>query len=155
MSGFVNDLIGAAIDQFDADGFQDGDLVSHEWLKYALDLPEPTSLDDAKRCQFLALSRVEDFKERLLSERKIALQNVRGEGYRVVPPREQAALAAETVGHYLNKGLSQGRRLVSNTRVSVLTAGERRQHDDTAAKMDNFRQMVKRERKSLFASVEE
>lgn len=155
MSDLPNDITGAAIEQFDRDGFKDGDLVSHEWLKWALKLPEPQTLEEAKRCQFTTLARVEDFKDRLLTERQIALQTVRGEGYRVVPPKEQASFAAETAVGYVEKGLRVGRRIIANTRMGALNTEERRQHDDTAAKMDTFRRMVRRERKALFAPAAE
>lgn len=155
MSDLPNDIIGAALEQFDRDAFKDGDLISHDWLKWALDIPEPETVEDARKCQFIALARVEDFKDRLLTERQIALQTVRGEGYRVVPPKEQASFAAETAVGYVEKGLRVGRRLISNTRMSLLSTEERRRHDDTAAKMDSFRQMVRRERKVLFAPAAE
>lgn len=149
----LNDLIGAAIRQFEVDGFKDGDLVTHEWLRYALDIreDEPESLADLKRLQFLVLSRVEDFKDRLLSERQIALESVRGKGYRVVPPKEQAAFAVGTTTGLIEKAVRVGGKILRHTRVSVLTAEERRQHDNVSAKMDSFRTMVSRERKSLLA----
>lgn len=145
------DIVGDAVAQFERDGFRDGDLVSHEWLKWALDLPEPSNLAEAKRAEFTALSRREDFKARLLEEKQVALENVYGKGYRVVPPNEQAGFAADTAAAHIDKGLRVGRRIAENTRVRELTADERRKHDDALAKMDSFRQMVKRERKSLLA----
>jgi hypothetical protein len=148
----TDDVVAQAINQFERDNFRDGDLVSHEWLKWALDLPEPQgTAEEARQAQITRMNRTQDFMQRLLESRQIALESVTGQGYRIVPPNEQAGYAAEVASRHIDKGLRKGRNILSNTRVTQLTAEERRRHDDAAAKMDSFRQMVKRERKSLLA----
>src|SRR5690554_5230956 len=82
--------IADAIESFFREDFQDGDLVSWDWLTYHLHITPKAQAEN----QFLMLERVDDFRNELLKEHLIALQNVRGKGYRIVPPAEQAEYAA-------------------------------------------------------------
>lgn len=148
MSGgqiMANDIVARAIEQFAEDNFADGDIISHDWLSWALELPQPETVADFRRCQFVALSRIDDFRDRLLVTNKIALRNVRSEGYRVVPASEQAKYAVEVAAAHIEKGLSKGRRILEHTRMSRLSYGEKRAHNDTAAKMDSLRRMNRTE----------
>lgn len=137
----ANDIVARAVEQYAKDQFQDGDIISHDWLAWALDLPKPQSVQDFRRCQFVALSRIDDFRDRLLVTHKVALRNVRSEGYRVVPANEQAKYAIDVAAAHIEKGLSKGRKILKYTRMSQLSGNEKRAHNDTAAKMDSLRRM--------------
>ncbi len=71
-----------AIEQFLADKFEDGQLISHAWLEWALNLPKPSTAKEMVNCQFVILDRVEQFKEALLTQHQIYIVSVRGKGYR-------------------------------------------------------------------------
>lgn len=139
-----------AIKMLDSDGRKDGDILSHDWIKYALDVPVAKSVDDADRVQWLLLGRVEAFKDWLLVERKIALQNVRGEGYRLIPPREQAHYAATEAMKMVKKGIVKGDKLMTHVRLSELDAEERKRHTDAHIRLAGVGDMIKRQRKDIF-----
>ncbi|RUR38557.1 hypothetical protein [Vreelandella populi] len=139
-----------AVQRFHASGFTDGDLVTHEWLAWSLALPEPTTATEFREQQFVALDRVEQFKTALLTQHQIALQSVRGKGYRVVPPAEQARYAAEEASRHIEKGLRRGDQLLSNTRLDALTDDERRRHIDTESRMASLASMASRGRRDIF-----
>lgn len=85
-----------AIKIFMADGFAAGDVVSFEWLYEHFLIARPigtTSLADAQKAELQFLSQFKSFEDALLTEHQIALSNVRGVGYRIVPAAEQTRWA--------------------------------------------------------------
>ena len=137
----------AAVDRFFAAGFEDGDLISHSWIFYALDVERPSTRADS----LLLLDRMDAFRQALLTRHHIALQNIRGRGYRVVPPAEQAEFAARTAVAYIDKGLQKGRGLLHHTRMDSLTDRERQRHTDTELRMSGLTRMVGRRTRNVFA----
>lgn len=151
MSKVTESWLQRAIDMFDRDGFKDGDMLSRDWICHALDIPPIRSLDDADRVQWLTLSRVEAFKDHLLTRRNIALRTARGQGYIVVPPSEQAEYAAREAMAMVQKGLQKGSKIMQHTRIDALTDDEKRRHTDAEVRLSGLGQMIKRQRKDVFA----
>lgn len=139
-----------AVQRFHDSGFADGDLVTHEWLAWSLALPEPATVAELREQQFVVLDRVEQFKSELLTKHQVALQSVRGKGYRVVPPAEQARYAAEEASRHIEKGLRRGDQLLNHTRLDALSDDERRRHIDTESRMASLASMAKRGRRDIF-----
>lgn len=140
-----------AIDQFIADDKKDGDVITHDWLSWALEIPEPKTVDEARSVGFLRLDRVEEFRHYLLTERKIALQNVRGYGYRIVPPNEQAHLGVSIAVHGIRKGLDEANKYLENTRIESLTSDEAKTHTDAQIKISGLRSLMRRQKKDVLA----
>ena len=90
------------------------------------------------------------FRDWLLVERKIALQNVRGEGYRIVPPSEQAQVAAEEAMRLVRKGLEKGDRLMTHARFDQMEADEKRRHTDAHIRLSGIGEMMTRQKKDMF-----
>ena len=135
------------VDRFLQSGFEDGDLVSHDWLRWALDINDQAMREN----EFLLLERMDALKTALLYEHQIALQNVRGRGYRVVPPNEQARYAAEEVSRYMSKGLRKANSLLTHTRLNQLDRDERRRHTDTEVRVAALAGMVEKGNRDVFA----
>lgn len=136
-----------AVGHFIGEGFNDGDLVSHDWLRWALDINQRDMRDN----EFVLLERMEALKTALLVDHQVALQNVRGKGYRVVPPAEQARFAAEEASRYMTKGLKKADSLLKHTRTGELDKDERRRHTDTEVRMSALAGMVGKGRRDVFA----
>lgn len=73
-------------------GFKHGDLIPDAWLFEQFDLEPPTATTLAKdadrtRLQFLAM--FERFAWTMLTEHSMAVERVRGKGYRIMLPNEQ------------------------------------------------------------------
>lgn len=135
-----------AVKQFFFDDFKDGDLVSHDWILYALDLPQVRTREDSLRL----LNRMDAFRNALLEDHQIALASVQGKGYRVVPPAEQAEYAARTAADLITKGLKKGSKLLEHTRVDSLTDMERQRHTDTEIRMASLKGMAAEGRRDMF-----
>jgi hypothetical protein len=139
-----------AITAYDKDGRADGDLLTHQWIKWALDIPEPSTLDQATELQWVLLTRLDAFRDYMLMKRKIALQNVRGEGYRIVPPAEQARFAAEQAMELVKRGLDKGEKIITNTRTNELSTDEQKQHTDAHIRLCGIKSMMTRQRRDVF-----
>lgn len=144
-------ILESAVSQFLSESFAYGDVVSHLWLEVYLEIPKPETLSDAQRTRFLMLSRVEDFKRLLLEEHKLALESVRGEGYRIVPPKDQAAFAVTEAARLIQKGIDRGLVLLQHARLGEMNDDARKRHIDAHIKMSGLQSLTQRERRDVFA----
>lgn len=135
-----------AVDDFFAEGFKDGDLISHDWLRMTLAINDAAVAANA----FVIVERLEAFKTVLLDGHQIALQNVRGRGYRVIPPHEQARYAAEEAAKYMAKGLKKADSLLTNTRHAALTEDEKKRHTDTQVRISALGGMISKGKREVF-----
>lgn len=137
--------------------FQDGDIVSHDDLRLLIGLEEPTydDLDQVpnarrveiikertKSFQFTYLQEVEDLKDCLLKEHKILLKNVRGEGYRLMPPHEQTGEAMSTLKKEVSGSIRKANDVLTNVRIEILDFESRQEHLDAQAKLSFFGKSV-------------
>lgn len=136
---------------YDEGGYKDGDILSHDWIRYALDVPEPKTLKEAERTQWVLLTRLDTFRDWLLTERKTALQSVRGEGYWIVPPSEQARVAAVECMRLVKKGLRNADKVLTNVRLADMDDEAKRRHTDTQVRIAGIGQMMKKQRRDVFA----
>lgn len=145
-----------AIDQFDKDKFADGDMITHDWLHAFLLIREPKNVttETMQEYQFLKMRRYEEFRDYLLRERQIALESIRGEGFRIVPPHEQASYAVEKGMRLVSKGFNTSAVLLQNTRMNKLTRQEATRHTDAQVRLDGLQQLVKRQRVNIFSLFE-
>lgn len=141
-----------AIDQFDKDGFKHGDTLSHDWIRWALEIPAPSTVAAANEAQFVLLHRFDAFREYLLVNRKIALQSVRGKGYWVVPPDEQAKVAAEEAMKLIRRGLATGTKILEHADHSKMSATASTRHTNVQVKMSGLKAMVNRQKRDVFAT---
>lgn len=139
--------------QYVTECFKDGDIVSHDELRLLIGLEEPTydDLDQipiarrveiikekTKRYQFAYLQEVEDLKDCLLKDHKILLKNVRGEGYRLMPPHEQTHEAMSTLKKEVSVSIRRANDVLTNVRIEVLDLESRQEHLDAQAKLSFF-----------------
>lgn len=149
----MNEYLKSAIEKFDAEEMKDGDMITHDWMAWALEIPAVTDIEDVKQNQFLVMERVEEFKNYLLTERKIALETCRGIGYRIVPPNEQARHAAYESMRMVKRGLEKGMKIITNTRTEALSVDERKTHTDTEIRLAGVAGMMKKQRRDVFALI--
>ena len=136
---------------YDSSNHTDGDILSHDWIKFALQVPEVKTLEDAEEVQWILMSRLDAFRHWLLVERKTALQSVRGKGYWIVPPSEQARVAAVECMKQVRKGLQTADKVLSHARLDAMSDSERQRHTDTQVRLSGIGQMMTRQRRDVFA----
>lgn len=139
-----------ATEQFLSDKFADGQLISHEWLTWALNLPKPTTAKEMVNCQFVILDRVEQFKEALLTQHQIYIVSVRGKGYRIVPPSDQAFIAIDTAMRGVRREFQKCEEVMKHTRVAELDAEQAKRHTDAQVKVSALSGMMGKGKREVF-----
>lgn len=131
--------------------FEDGAMVTHEFIDYMLEMPPVESMD-ARMWSLIKMDRFEAVRDILLTEHRIYLSNVRGKGYIVVPPNEQASVALSTAMGDIKRALSKASKAVdtNHVRMELLSADEARRHTDAQVKLCGIRAMMNREKKNVF-----
>lgn len=137
-----------AVKDFLAAGFQEGDVVPHAWLEQHFDMSpldedQPILPADWSARQFAWLRNIEAFRSELLEQHQIFLSSVIGQGYRLVPPREQTASAEDRFQREARKSYKRAATVLKNIRVSELTEAERRENTDAIAKLSMLKGMHK------------
>lgn len=148
-------LIQEAIEKFFDKGYQDGDTVSMLWLHDTLKIEEPKTVQQAKAAQFELLTKLDMFKSELLEGHGIALRNIRGVGYIVVPPHDQTRYAMEECVRHINKGMKRADALLDNTRTRLLTISEKKRHTDAVVKFSAVKGIINRQKRDVFLMIRE
>ncbi|QHF02414.1 hypothetical protein N015_08315 [Pseudomonas asturiensis] len=139
-----------ALELFHEDKFADGQLISHDWLTWALNLPKPTTASEMVNCQFVILDRVEQFKEALLTQYQIYIVSVRGKGYRIVPPSDQAFIAIDTAMRGVRREFSKCKEVMKHTRLGELDADQAKRHTDAQVKVSALTGMIGKGKREVF-----
>lgn len=135
-----------AVHRFREQGFRAGDVLAFDWLFDAFGVIRPspdTPLAEAQRSELEFLSGFKAFEDVLLGEYQIALANVRGVGYRVVPPAEQTAWAEGQGKLELKRALRKMHDRLANVDLGQLDAGQRRENADALARLAQLSGMAK------------
>ena len=126
--------------------FSYGDLIPMDWLMDAFGVEPASESMDAltyQKNQFRFLAALEAFKSALLDDHKMALQNVRGSGYRIVQPGEQTAWAEEEGIEEIRRGIRRMAGRLSNVKRAALTDAEQRENLDAIARLSMLKGMVR------------
>lgn len=144
-----------AIKAFMQERFAPGDTVSFDWLYDHFLIKRPggsTLLADAQKAELQFLSQFKQFEDALLTEHQIALTNVRGVGYRLVPPAEQTRWAEDSGVTEVKKAIRKLGDRLTNVDLVQLTNEQRKENADALARMAMLSGLIKSavERKSVF-----
>jgi len=137
-----------AVRDFLSAGFKEGDIVPHAWLEQhfgmaKLDEDKPLLPADWSARQFDWLRNIESFRTELLEQHQVFLSSVYGEGYRLVPPREQSAIAQERFERDAKRSYRKAAATLKNVRLGELTEAERKENLDAIARIAMLRGMHK------------
>lgn len=137
-----------AVKDFLAAGFKEGDVVPHRWLEEHFGMAEleedkPLLPADWSARQFEWLRNIEAFRTELLEQHQVFLSSVFAEGYRLVPPREQTAIAQERFERDAKRSYRKAANTLKNVRLSELSEAERKENLDAIARIAMLRGMHK------------
>ena len=130
---------------FIARGFTLDDVIPFAWFYQAfrIEMPSPeTSMRVAERAKFAFLSEFQAFEGALLHEHHIALRNVRGIGYRIVPPHEQTAWAEKSGLSEMKRAAKKMGSRMANVDLTKLSSQQRRENSDARANWGNIKGML-------------
>ena len=136
-----------AIKDFVSAEFKPGHVLDYDWLYAHFKIPQPSgssSLNDAEQAQLRFLSAFKNFEETLLTDHQTALQNVRGIGYRIVPPKDQTEWAEKDGFSEIRKAYRKLGDRLSNVAIDQLSAEDRKKNADALARYAMLKAMVKR-----------
>lgn len=138
--------------------FASGDTMTFDWLYEHFLIKRPlgtTLLADAQKAELQFLGQFKQFEDALLTEHQIALTNVRGVGYRIVPPGEQTGWAeGQGVGE-IKKAVRKLADRLTNIDLAQLTVDQRKENADALARLAMLSGMVKAtvEHRSVFRQI--
>jgi hypothetical protein len=137
-----------AVKDFLAAGFKEGDIIPHAWLGQhfdmaPLDAGRPILPADWSARQFAWLRNVEAFRSELLEQHQIFLGNIIGQGYRLVPPREQTSVAQDKFERDARKSYRKAATVLKNVRLNELSDSERKENIDAITRLAMLRGMHK------------
>lgn len=111
---------------------------------FMLKQPQPdTPMREADRAKLLFLGQFAGFEEALLTEHQVALANIRGVGYRIVPPSEQTSWAENQGIGDVRKAVKKLSNRLTNVSFDALTSHERRANADALARLGMLGGMLK------------
>lgn len=121
------------------------ELFTHDWLIKTMNVyhykngRNYTEVEEARR---IYMQQVDKLKGYLLAEHKMALRNVWGHGYEVVPVQEQTEWAMDAARRKLRKAIGQAQIRVKFTNLRLLNAEKRQQNADAQARLAFFKRSV-------------
>ena len=126
-----------AVDDFLALKPEPGMIVSSEWIdeKLGIDKSKATDWRSANSVNLLRLSRFEEFRNELLVEHRIYIENVRGKGYIVVRPGDQTDRVTVRLLDEIRCASKRARAGLVNIDLEKLTDAEVKQNTDMRAKL--------------------
>lgn len=124
-----------------------GDLVHHSEFLDLLHMQKPSfgSSEDFDRFNFDYMQAISQISTHMLEAHRLALQNVRGEGYRIVPPEEQIEVSKRQARQEMSRAARKYANRLQFIRYEELSAEEQRRRDDESAKLTQLSQMMRRQ----------
>ena len=121
--------------------FTYGDVIPKAWLSQEMEMPEPVSgtFSAMKAYQFKMMAALEPLKEILLSEHKMLLYSVRGEGYLIVAPEQQTDVVWDKMRRVIHKELTRAVQGLFHLDVARLSDPARKHNADYQAKLASLR----------------
>lgn len=114
-----------------------GDLIRRDDLLELMELCEPVdrvTVESYKTWQLAVLSSIEALRDHLLRSCNMCLATVYGQGYRILPPREQTDYAMREGMKELRRDLSKMASRLTHLDRSALTAEQAKQNTDAMAR---------------------
>ena len=134
----------------------EGDVIPHSTINEILGLKEP-NFDDydspveykeaMQAYAFQRLSVIEQLKHDLLTCHQVYIKNVKAEGYRIVPAKDQCTTAYKVATSNIHDEFEQGNLVMDNVRETSLNADEKKKANDTRAKFALLQKIFEDNRK--------
>lgn len=133
---------------FKAKRLTPGTVFTHRELydMFMIKYPErdvPISPAELAKVELQYLSQLKGFETALLEEHQVALANVKGEGYRIVPPHEQTPWAERQGIAEVRKAIRKLTHRLTNVDFTQLGTEDRKANADALARLGMMGGMVK------------
>jgi hypothetical protein len=145
--------IAAHVTRLISEQYDYGAVVQMDDLNRMLEveLSEDFDQEQYENMMWTRCSRIEDLKKRLLEEHSIMLQNIRGEGYVLVMPKEQTDVVLDHMDNKLKKHMRRASKRLKHIRFDLLSEKKQQENISARQRVSGVKSMLRRERK-LFAA---
>jgi hypothetical protein len=130
-----------------------GDVVSHEVIREALDLPKPqgrVSVEKLEAWRLNLLTQMDALSDWLLKNKLMCLRSIPGEGYLILKPAEQTRHAVKEGHKSIKASLRKMDRQLNYIDREQLTSDEARENADELARNSFLRTQFKNARRIDF-----
>lgn len=136
--------------------FDVGDIIPHDWLKSMFripmldmrDFPDTQSFIIAiQQNQFDYMGLFERLRNDVLIKHAVCLVNVRGEGYRIIPPKEQHTYAYSQLVKDIGKSFREASDIMTHVKVSAIDEEQKSKDRQLSSKMGHLKQLFEGFRK--------
>lgn len=134
--------------------FNPGELISHEWLRCRfrfekLDINDFDSTEDficaLQNLQFAYMNSIDALRWQLLEERSVYLKNIRGDGYTLLPSKEQVKYGYDEFVKAVKTAIKQADLIMNN--VQPVPAEQQAKDNDLRARCSMLKEMLMNIRK--------
>lgn len=117
--------------------FTYGDMITMDWLNQAFGIKrlERGTAEEFQKQQFDFLAAMDAFRDQLLEEHRMALSNVRGQGYRVLEPKEQTEFAMSEMRRRVRGEIRKAASRLHYVEHTLLSDDERKRNNDAMGKL--------------------
>ncbi len=118
--------------------FRYGDLITYGWLHEHLKISAPADVMTAEQFRALSfetLTKVDGFRDALLTNHQRYLSNVRGVGYTIVPPPHQTTEAMTLLQRELHKSVNKAAAALVHINVHALSLADVRDNAEARSKL--------------------
>lgn len=131
--------------------FAPGELITHDYLKDKFCIKEPdmsefdnvTSLFQAGSIlQFTYMSLVDKLRNDILQDHNYYLCNIRGDGYILLHPKDQAEYAYKTAVKSIKDAMRNALEIIKHIRHNDVPPEQRSKDNDLLAKLSMFKQIA-------------
>ena len=129
--------------------FEAGTLIAHDWLKHKFTLErlryeDFESTEDFVKAiqmqQFSYMTLVDTLRWQLLEERSVYLKNIRGDGYTLLPAKEQVKYGYDEFLKTVKTAIKQADLIMNN--VLPVSFEQRTKDNDLRARCSMLKQML-------------
>lgn len=117
--------------------FTYGDTISFSWLYEQLEIKDLKygTQEDFKSLGFELLQKIESFKNELLTEHLMHLENQKGQGYLIVHPSEQASFAMINLKRKMGNEMKKCMKILSFVNNKLLNYEDVKRIDEERGKI--------------------
>lgn len=136
--------------------FEIGQLIPHEWLRQMFDLKELNMkhFPDSKSFimaiqeqQFEFMSLFDQLRKDVLKNHSFLLVNIRGQGYRIIHPKDQTQYAYDQLIKDINKSFREANEIMTHVRTNIIDEEQKVKDRTLFSKMGTFKQLFQGFRK--------
>jgi len=130
--------------------FAPGELITHDYMMELFQISYPqiigykstdTFLVDYQNIQFRYMSAIDKLRDELLTNEMYYLRNIRGDGYVLMPPKDQVQYAFDKAIDDIKKDIRSAKDIMLNVRTDMIPVELQSKNHDLIARLSGLQQL--------------